>query len=811
LAEKDVFTVSFDSNGGSAVASQQVVDGLKATRPTDPTRLGYTFQGWFIDGLDQWVFGAYIVTEDLNLVARWRSNEATTYDIFYVLGYDNLVQIVSVEYGQNITAITPSRTGYTFGGWFDANSVQYTGGIYQLTQNFVVYATWTANTYTITLNTNGGTIDGSTTRSVTFGSNFTLPVPTTELNNFTGWFNGSDKITDKLGASLATWSTTSNVTLSALYFIEVSSAQELSDIRDDLSASYALTQDISLTGEWTPIGNASTPFSGVFDGNGFTISNLTVTATQSYVGLFGYSTGVIRGLKLANVTIDVSGPIDGPIYAGAVVGSSTGTLTSIETLSGSVEARARAANTGYVGGIVGVNFNGGSTFTGIINRVSVLGIANALGGVVGYSSNHLSIYNSTNYGNIQGTSYVGGIVGQSYSLTLTNLTNHGNISGTSYIGGFVGQSQYSNFDQLTNIGLISGQRYYIGGIIGYSDYGFIINSVNNGNVTNLSTSLENYATTLNADSNSTNYTGGIIGISYYLNLSNLVNNGNIIGEFEVGGIYGRSYSTDSQLTNNGAVYGVYSVGGIGGVKTNSGSASYLINNGDINIFNKSVNTNPYGESINIGGIFGLANSTIISNAVNHGEFTFTNVKVLERMGGLVGSMSGGSIINSYNSVNIDATQGVSQTSRYVGGLIGRGSTISFGYVYNSGSIKASDDVGGLIGLAIQSSTMFIYYAINFGDVTAVNSTTNIGSVLGSPVPTNYDFESIYHTNTNTANGVVVDGVAFGTKVTDLSLLNLDFFTTMLEWSTDTWSFAGLDIANGVYPVLKFTLPEEEPA
>jgi hypothetical protein len=247
------------------------------------------------------------------------------------------------------------------------------------------------------------------------------------LNNFTGWFNGSDKITDKFGASLATWSTTSNVTLSALYFIEVSSAEELSDIRDDLSASYALTQDISLTGEWTPIGNASTPFSGVFDGNGFTISNLTVTATQSYVGLFGYSTGVIRGLKLANVTIDVSGPIDGPIYAGAVVGSSTGTLTSIETLSGSVEARARAANTGYVGGIVGVNFNGGSTFTGIINRVSVLGIANALGGVVGYSSNHLSIYNSTNYGNIQGTSYVGGIVGQSYSLTLTNLTNHGII------------------------------------------------------------------------------------------------------------------------------------------------------------------------------------------------------------------------------------------------------------------------------------------------------------------------------------------------------------------------------------------------
>jgi hypothetical protein len=201
----------------------------------------------------------------------------------------------------------------------------------------------------------------------------------------------------------------------------------------------------------------------------------------------------------------------------------------------------------------------------------------------------------------------------------------------------------------------------------------------------------------------------------------------------------------------------------------------------------------------------------MSNVVNHGEFTFTNVRYLENVGGLVGRMSGGSIINSYNSVNIDATLGVSENSIYVGGLIGDGNQISFGYVYNSGSIKGTEFVGGLVGRANQNSSMFVYYAINFGDVTATNNTTNVGSILGSAVPTNYDFESIYHTNTNTANGVVLDGIAFGTKVTDLSLLDLDFFTTMLEWSTDTWSFEGLDIADGVYPVLKFTLPEEEPA
>jgi uncharacterized repeat protein (TIGR02543 family) len=819
LADKDVFTVTFDSNGGSAVASQQVIDGNKVTRPNNPTRLNYTFEGWFINGLEQWVFGAFTVTEDLTLVARWRSIETTTYDIFYVLGYDNLIIIDTVEYGEMITVPSPSRTGYTFNGWFDANDVQYTGGVYQLTKNYVVYARWTPITYTITLNTNGGTISGSTTRSVTFGSNFSLPVPTTEANNFTGWFNGNDKITDKFGASLAPWSLTSNVTLNALYFIEVSSAQQLSDIRNDLSASYALTQDISLTGEWTPIGNASAAFSGLFDGNGFTISNLTVTATQSYVGLFGYSTGVIRGLKLANVTIDVSGPIDGPIYAGAVVGYSTGTLRSIETLSGSVASRARAANTGYVGGIVGAHFNNYRTYSDMINRVSVSGIANSIGGVLGYSNASLIISNSTNHGNIQGSNYVGGLVGNfyGYSSANNNLLNFGSVVGSNYVGGIFGRSgSYTNISSAINHGSVTGSGYAVGGIVGEQGYGSILNSLNNGNVLNLLTTFENYSFTANGNNNHSSYTGGIVGNMYGTHLDNLENNGQIIGEFYVGGIFGYGSGLHTNLINSGVVYGARYVGGVGGTRSsfNATNTSFLINHGNVNVINKNTDliwTYPYGESESIGGIFGSSYSTIISNSVNHGEFIFTNVRIISNLGGLVGYMDGGSIINSYNSVDIDASLGVSQVSRYVGGLIGYGSQISFGYVYNSGSIKAREFVGGIVGFANQNSSMFVYYAINFGDVTATIATTNVGSILGSAVPTNYDFERIYHTNTNTANGVVVDGIAFGTKVTELSLLDLDFFTTMLEWSTDTWSFEGLDIANGVYPVLRFTLPEEEQA
>jgi uncharacterized repeat protein (TIGR02543 family) len=810
LAEKDVFTVTFDSNGGSAVASQQVVDGLKATRPTDPTRLGYTFQGWFIDGLDQWVFGAYIVTEDLTLVARWRSNEATTYDIFYVLGYDNLVQIVSVEYGQNITAITPTRTGYTFGGWFDANSVQYTGGIYQLTQNFVVYATWTANTYTLTLETNGGTIDGSTTRSVTFGSNFTLPVPTTELNNFTGWFNGSDKITDKFGASLATWSTTSNVTLSALYFIEVSSAQQLSDIRNDLSASYALTQDISLTGEWTPIGNEANRFTGILDGNSFTISNLTVTATQSYVGLFGYSTGVIRGLKLANVTINVSGPIDGPIYAGAVAGYSTGTLTNIETLSGSVAARARAANIGYVGGMIGYH-SSTKTFQNLINRLDVSGIADALGGLVGLTQNNINLSLSLNHGNITGINNVGGLIGRlnangNSSGSYSNLENTGNILGSQSIGGLFGYAQSGNYSYLTNTGDIRGNSNNVGGISGLFDLQGSYNSIrfatNYGRIVNLSqsegTEIINSSYTSNTGGIAGYYDDGLIEYSY--------NYGDVYGTYSIGGIVGSSGSMSmNELTNEADVFGSAYVGGLIGYASGR-TATKLLNLGKIYVSNSTADSSAYS----IGGIFGRQSGVSISLALNNGSFEFNpNTYRFENVGGIVGESEGGNLINSANTSDIEIPSSSSFNSYRSGGLIGLGSSVSLGYVYNSGNVSSGRNVGGLVGRA--NNSIYVYYAINLGNMSVTTSTTEIGSIVGYTLPGSNDLERLYFTNTNTANGVVVDGIAFGTKVTDLSLLDLDFFTTMLEWSTDTWSFEGLDIANGVYPVLKFTLPEEEPA
>ena len=66
------FTVTFDSNGGSAVASQTVKEGEKAAKPANPTRDGYTFEGWFADEALNTAYDFNTpVTSDITLYADW--------------------------------------------------------------------------------------------------------------------------------------------------------------------------------------------------------------------------------------------------------------------------------------------------------------------------------------------------------------------------------------------------------------------------------------------------------------------------------------------------------------------------------------------------------------------------------------------------------------------------------------------------------------------------------------------------------------------------------------------------------------------
>ena len=139
-----------------------------------------------------------------------------------------------------------------------------------------------------------------------------------------------------------------------------------------------LDTDLTLTGEWTPIGTESQPYTGTFNGKDKTITGLTINQYGSYVGMIDFldSGGTVQNLTLENVNIT------GGDIVGSVVGDNYGTVTAC-TASGNVSGTSR------IGGVVGRNTSGTLT----------------------------ACYHAS--GNVSGTSNVGGVVGYNISGTLT--------------------------------------------------------------------------------------------------------------------------------------------------------------------------------------------------------------------------------------------------------------------------------------------------------------------------------------------------------------------------------------------------------
>ena len=170
-----------------------------------------------------------------------------------------------------------------------------------------------------------------------------------------------------------------------------------------------LEADIELTGSWEPIGTVQTPYTGTFDGNGKTITGLTIDSSSQYVGMFGYLNGEVTKLNLANVNITSSWS-DNPYYAavGAVAGyiKSSSSITGC-SVSGSITINGANSN---AGGLVGQNY--GSISNCWVNGLTIKGPSSngRLGGVVGSNSKtiedchveNLTITNGTNVGGVTG-------------------------------------------------------------------------------------------------------------------------------------------------------------------------------------------------------------------------------------------------------------------------------------------------------------------------------------------------------------------------------------------------------------------------
>lgn len=198
----------------------------------------------------------------------------------------------------------------------------------------------------------------------------------------------------------------------------------------------SLIRDIELNEEWTPVGTADEPFSGHFDGNNKTISNLIINS-GNYAGLFGY---VSDGATIENVTLKDVGVSGGQRIA-ALIGKITGdAVVSNCTVSGSV-----TGSDSNTGGIIGEIVTGTVQLTDLTNNATVTNTKDSnsrAGGIVGQVTTdaNVTLNNCTNTGDITTKNgYAGGIVSayQSGTLAICNCTNSGELTGN-YKGNMLG-------------------------------------------------------------------------------------------------------------------------------------------------------------------------------------------------------------------------------------------------------------------------------------------------------------------------------------------------------------------------------------
>jgi uncharacterized repeat protein (TIGR02543 family) len=239
------FTVdlSFQSNGGSNIASINELPGTEISAPANPTRSGYTFGGWYSDsGLTQsYVFNT-MPSENTTLYAKWNP---VSYDITYNLNNGTNNSNNPATYHIETATImlgVPTRNGYTFVGWYE--NAEFTGSaVTQITLgsigNKTFFAKWTINQYTITFDSNGGSTVSAITQD--YNTSIIAPAnPTRTGYTFNGW-----------SQAIPTNMPSENITITALWLMQVPMTGDLeiqsSDLIDKIDPSLIEGKDVEVS------------------------------------------------------------------------------------------------------------------------------------------------------------------------------------------------------------------------------------------------------------------------------------------------------------------------------------------------------------------------------------------------------------------------------------------------------------------------------------------------------------------------------------------------------------------------------------
>lgn len=438
--------------------------------------------------------------------------------------------------------------------------------------------------------------------------------------------------------------------------------QDIANDPGDQYGTYTLTADIDCSDipNFVPISFDN--FMGTFDGDGHTISNLTIDSTDGseFGGLFEgasgatfkdltFHNGSIQGVyqlgalvgwaentTILNVHSDL--PVSSTQSWGYSIGGLVGELDSYGAPSSITNSSTEGTVSGGwgIGGILGYSFvcdhctNDPSSIaiTNSFATGSVIGTGGDIGGLVGDVEDDdgsydqiLTIDQSYATGDVHGNENVGGLVGYGYNFTVTNSYAEGDVSGQNQIGGLIGYAENAVFVDTTyatgdivasNVDPLNVlDAYAAGGLIGYmyeSDF-----DSGNPHV------QHSYAT---GSVTGQNYTGGLIGeLDYSSRIENVYATGAVQGTYLTGGLIGY-YLGETDPSEGSYVRNAYASGSVTGTQTDGGSGP----EGDI-----------------VGGLIGQHHGGYLQNSFATGLVTSDENAV----GGLVGEVDDDLLTNNF--------------------------------------------------------------------------------------------------------------------------------------------------------------------
>ena len=573
--------------------------------------------------------------------------------------------------------------------------------------------------------------------------------------------------------------------------VEIFNEEDLAAINPDSTQTYELKDDIVLSEDWTPI-----EFSGVFEGNDYTISNLNVISDQEYsydyAGLFSINNGTIKNLDVETAESGVLSLRGETATAGIIVGLNNGKIENCTAL-GYVAGLHRA------GGIVG---NNAGTVDECYADVVMTEEYSYQGGLVGYNSG--VVINSHTLVEISASNYVGGLIGESYGGEISNCYSEGTVSGSNCLGGLVGYSNTSMTNCYSKCNVIGNDR--VGGLVGY-----------------LNANLSNCHST-GSVVGSSNYIGGLVGISGWTNISDSYFTGSVKSNSNyVGGIIGYAEYTSS-LTDcyaRATIQGYNYVGGLIGANNYSANIIRCYTGGGI------IANGDYA-----GGLVGRYQSQYSNGQINN-SFSNADVWGSTYVGGLIGRYNDGYVLTAENNYSTGTVDG----NNYVGGLIGyQGTNCNFYNSYTIGKVASVSNSGGISGWRASVSSALIekcYYDIETTgmDVSenGIGKTTAKMKTVGNYLT--WDFDTVWaidssinngypylrdNFNTNEDSTIIInteeDLRAIANNLSGNYILNDDIELTE-DWTTvgdSNLTFYGTFDGNG-YTISNFNINEENSA